>query len=338
MSERHDLKHYEDVIRRASVAIQQAGEALAKVREMRLYRESHTTFEAYCHEVLGITYRYVNYMIEAAGVIENLGTNCSQMPVSIGQTRAIAKAPPHEQAEVWQVSCERAGGEAAPARIVTEVIADRAAAIDTPQEVIDALFDGFGPLQRERGTAPDPEPGYRGPVAAKKKESHNEWFTPSRYVDAGRRVLGAIDLDPASCARANETVRADHYFTIETNGLNKLWPGRVWLNPPYGRDEEGGSGALRWVNHMIAQYRDGIATAAIICVNSLTYAPWFRPLYDFPICFVNHRVKFECGVPREEPERPSNGTAFIYLGADVDAFIREFSEFGAVVQRLEVMV
>jgi hypothetical protein len=35
-----------------------------------------------------------------------------------------------------------------------------------------------------------------------------EWYTPERYLDLAREVLGTIDLDPASSEIAQETVRA----------------------------------------------------------------------------------------------------------------------------------
>jgi ParB family chromosome partitioning protein len=43
----------------------------------------------------------------------------------------------------------------------------------------------------------------------------NEWFTPAENIEAARTVLGAIDLDPASCELADRTVRATHYFTAQ---------------------------------------------------------------------------------------------------------------------------
>src|SRR5262245_14805307 len=42
-----------------------------------------------------------------------------------------------------------------------------------------------------------------------------EWYTPARLIEAGRAVLGDIDLDPASSDIAQKTVRAKEYFTLE---------------------------------------------------------------------------------------------------------------------------
>ena len=62
----------------------------------------------------------------------------------------------------------------------------------------------------------------------------DEWLTPPHILSA----LGKFDLDPcASVARPWGTA-AVHY-TREDNGLTKPWLGRVWCNPPYGREQGG---------------------------------------------------------------------------------------------------
>ena len=39
-----------------------------------------------------------------------------------------------------------------------------------------------------------------------------EWWTPQKYIDAIREVMGEIDLDPVSCALANKVVKAIKYY------------------------------------------------------------------------------------------------------------------------------
>jgi hypothetical protein len=72
----------------------------------------------------------------------------------------------------------------------------------------------------------------------------NEHYSPSHVVEAARSLLGGFDLDPASCAEANETVKASAIFTIDDDGLTQPWHGRVFLNPPGGRLKRVGD---KWV-------------------------------------------------------------------------------------------
>lgn len=76
---------------------------------------------------------------------------------------------------------------------------------------------------------------------------NDEWLTPPEIVSA----LGHFDLDPcAPITRPWPT--ADQHFTREDNGLLKAWGGRVWLNPPFGRE------AVKWLRRMV-EHGDGVA-------------------------------------------------------------------------------
>ena len=160
-----------------------------------------------------------------------------------------------------------------------------------------------------------------------KSSESNEWYTPIRYLDAARMVLGQIDLDPASNTTANRDVQASSFFSIDEDGLSKDWPGRVWLNPPYG----GLSGPF--TAKLVEQFLAGTTTAAVLLVNSnSTDAAWFQPLWDFLLCFTNHRINFLS--PTGQDSGSTHGSVFVYLGSDRSAFIREFSPFGAIVERV----
>lgn len=59
----------------------------------------------------------------------------------------------------------------------------------------------------------------------------DEWLTPPELLGA----LGKFDLDPcAPVTRPWDT--ASLHFTVHDNGLVKEWSGRVFCNPPYGRE------------------------------------------------------------------------------------------------------
>jgi phage N-6-adenine-methyltransferase len=154
-----------------------------------------------------------------------------------------------------------------------------------------------------------------------------EWYTPKEYIEAARSALGAIDLDPASNKHANKTVRAAKFFAREDNGLEQPWPGRVWLNPPYGEE-----GTDRWVIKLIEEYTAGRTAAAILLVNAVTDRKWFAPLFEQAICFTDHRIEFY--TPEGEPQSPVSGNAFVYFGSERKAFKEHFTKFGAVVVRL----
>jgi hypothetical protein len=159
-----------------------------------------------------------------------------------------------------------------------------------------------------------------------KASDSNEWYTPARYLEAARAVLGSIDLDPASSKTANLTVRATTFFSIDDDGLSQDWNGRVWLNPPYG------GLSAPFTAKLIDQFVAGKTTAAVLLVNSnSTDAGWFQPLWDFLLCFTNHRINFIS--PGGSDSGSTHGSVFVYLGPDRDAFITQFSPLGAVVER-----
>lgn len=169
----------------------------------------------------------------------------------------------------------------------------------------------------------------RGVPAALLSSESNEWYTPARYIDAARELMERIDLDPASNAFANQVVQATSYYDIDTNGLEQPWRGRVWLNPPYGFTD-GKSNQEVWTHRLIEQFKAGITTEAVLLVNANTEAKWFQPLYNYLICFTNHRIRFYN--TSGESSQPTQGNALVYFGKQGQRFIELFCSFGAVVR------
>lgn len=172
----------------------------------------------------------------------------------------------------------------------------------------------------------DVEDGVTGQTSA----ISEDWYTPPLYVAAVRELFGGtIDLDPASCPEANMTVAASNIYTAEVDGLRMPWAGNVYLNPPWGRK---GSAKRAFVTKAIGCYTSGAITAAVLALNSnAATSAWFEDLFAYPICFPNHRVKHYG--PGGAGGAPNSGTVFVYLGRDIEGFIRIFSRFGPVVVR-----
>lgn len=174
-------------------------------------------------------------------------------------------------------------------------------------------------------------------------QKNNEWYTPARYIEAARIVLDGIDLDPASSSTANETVKALRYFTKEEDGLVQEWKARsIWLNPPYERDmtRQGPARSTigKWVHKLIAEYQSGNVKQAIFLGTARTDASWFQLLFEYPVCFPDHKVFFDCLVRTQLWNGKAShihGTCFVYLGMEQRKFISHFAKFGRIVHAID---
>jgi len=151
-----------------------------------------------------------------------------------------------------------------------------------------------------------------------------EYYTPGFIVEAARRVMGGIDLDPFSSAAAHVLVQAGKFFTKEEDGLSRAWFGRFWMNHPFGRA----------MNHLCIQKAEcefamGNVTEGCCITFAATSEKWFAPLLRRPQCYLSPRTNYY--LPDGSLKRGvTKGSVVTYFGTDVAAFAREFSPFGVV--------
>jgi hypothetical protein len=152
-----------------------------------------------------------------------------------------------------------------------------------------------------------------------------ESYTPQKYIDSVKQVMGDIDLDPASTQKANERIKAKKIFDIKENGLMQKWFGRVFLNPPYKQPEIG-----LFISKLITEILSGNVIEAILLTNNNTDTRWFTEalIVSELICFTNHRIKFE--IDGEKPTYPTTGQVFFYFGKNEKKFIEIFSDQGVI--------
>ena len=120
--EQSDRLHLERKVERA---VFEAGKALAQLRDRRLYRSTHSTFEEYCLDRFGYNRSRSYQLVDAAIVVDNL-QKCPQivdiLPTAEGQVRPMTKLEPQEQQEAWLTAVELAGGKVPSGRIVKDVV------------------------------------------------------------------------------------------------------------------------------------------------------------------------------------------------------------------------
>ena len=156
---------------------------------------------------------------------------------------------------------------------------------------------------------------------------NNEWYTPSDYIEAARRAMGSIDVDPASSPIANRTVKASTFYTAEDNGLAQIWHGNVWLNPPYSSDLIG-----QFIDRLIDSIKDNETEQAILLVNNATETGWFQKAASVAsfICFPKGRIRY-LNHEGHPANTPLQGQAFLYYGDNGQRFKDIFKSFGLVV-------
>lgn len=186
-------------------------------------------------------------------------------------------------------------------------------------------FDEWGPNEFRRKVRPvDLLPGFHGTFDFGEREiTGDDFYTNKIVIDCARKLMGRIDVDPASHAVANKVVQADTFYTVTDNGLTKQWNGKVWINPPFSQWKV-------WVPKILNEWNSGrIEEMCVLSAMRTVTAQYFAALLqqcDAAIIFKG-RIKFWGGKAGDSPD---DGHSVFYFGEHRERFKEEFEKLGTV--------
>jgi len=172
---------------------------------------------------------------------------------------------------------------------------------------------------------------YVGAKPGSPARNPNDWHTPVEFIEAARKVMGSIDLDPFSSVQANSRVNAAHFFTQADDAFETSWARHdirtVWMNPPYSKGLAGQA-----VQRFIEQYDYGAFEQAIVLMNAGTDTAWYHDMINraaVVTCLTKGRISFEDAGGKASSGN-TKGQVFFYIGKRVQKFRQIFRQFGAV--------
>jgi site-specific DNA-methyltransferase (adenine-specific) len=109
------------------------------------------------------------------------------------------------------------------------------------------------------------------------------WATPQDFFD---KLNEEFDFTLDVCALP-ENAKCKDFYTPELDGLTQPWTGRVWCNPPYGRQ------IGEWVRRAFFASVSG-AEVVVMLLPARTDTRWFHEyIYGkAEIRFIKGRLKF----------------------------------------------
>lgn len=146
-----------------------------------------------------------------------------------------------------------------------------------------------------------------------------DWYTPSWVFE---RMGIEFDLDPCQPIEVIKWIPAKSRYTVEDDGLKKPWFGRVWLNPPYGKQTPD------WLAKM-NQHRNGVAL-----VFARTDCGWFHNFVTKAdaILFLKGRVRFVDGLGVTKGSGAGSGSMLVAWGGENVEALNRMSDLGFLIK------
>lgn len=138
-------------------------------------------------------------------------------------------------------------------------------------------------------------------IKTKSKSIH--YYTPITLT----KSLGKFDLDPCT-SKVAPWYHAKINLTRHDDGLSKKWKGRVWMNPPFGRN----IGAIdQWLDKL-SRHKDG-GTALVPATPTVLWFHQFVFQKASGIFFPEYRIRYY-NIAGELMSFPNVGTCLVSFG------------------------
>ncbi|HEX7999868.1 MAG TPA: DNA N-6-adenine-methyltransferase [Pyrinomonadaceae bacterium] len=161
-----------------------------------------------------------------------------------------------------------------------------------------------------------------------------DWGTPPKYVNAVRDFFGGmIHLDP--CSNRHSIVNAVVEYSLpRCDGLREAWNfPTVYVNPPYGIDQEHGTSIKDWLRKCEEANRLHQSEVVALVPVATNTGHWKKYIYGkaTAICFLyDTRLRFLVDGQDAGKGAPMS-CALVYWGRHFERFFQTFIKFGAVV-------
>ena len=179
-AEQKELAKYEDSIEKFRKAYFAVGQALSAIRDKRLYRQTHGTFEDYCRDRLGFTKTHANRLIDGASVRADL-TPIGVTIKNLEQTRPLARLDTEQRQEAWK-RAQEISGDKEPTGVEISQAADEVA----PKPVRPSIVRG---LEREKRREKAREKRERKASEARERKAEENGKSQGNladYLDCGQ--------------------------------------------------------------------------------------------------------------------------------------------------------
>lgn len=156
--EQNELETCERIIERNLKAFMETGGALMTISEKRLYRATHSTFDAYCRDKWNISRQYAYQLMQAADIAEEVSAIVDiPAPSNPAQVRPLAKLETTaERQEAWQEAVETAPEGKVTAAHVQAVVQKRTEPEKPAEKLSSEVRPETSHLLKPVSAAPEP--------------------------------------------------------------------------------------------------------------------------------------------------------------------------------------